>query len=115
MTTISVSYDGPTFPGVAPTPYFPSTTAPTGWYVATICPRCGGGHAHGECPDVRAIEYYPDGRVKRVEYFEGTGRRLTGTVTVTWAKTPLPDDAIVRDWTVYLQALRPTDGREEEE
>jgi len=31
-----------------------------------ICPWCGGYHI-GVCPHVRAIEYHPNGEVKRVE------------------------------------------------
>jgi hypothetical protein len=36
------------------------------------CPHCGPGvlHVGGPCPRVRAVEYYPDGRVKRVEYHD---------------------------------------------
>jgi hypothetical protein len=33
----------------------------------TPCGHCG--HYHGRlCPSVKAIEYYPDGGIKRVEY-----------------------------------------------
>lgn len=32
-----------------------------------ICQHCGVGHI-GVCPWVKAIEYYPDGTVKRVEF-----------------------------------------------
>lgn len=33
------------------------------------CPHCGNAHS-GQCPRVKAIEYYPDGKIKRVEYKE---------------------------------------------
>lgn len=33
----------------------------------TPCGHCGAFHA-GPCPRVKAVEYYPDGTVKRVEY-----------------------------------------------
>lgn len=33
------------------------------------CPHCGNIHS-GQCSRVKAIEYYPDGRVKRVEYHD---------------------------------------------
>ncbi len=33
------------------------------------CPYCGHGHT-GTCPKVRAIDYYQDGTVKRVEFYE---------------------------------------------
>lgn len=44
--------------------YYPSLTAPK-----SKCVHCGhyGGH-DGVCPNVKAIEYYPNGTVKRVEY-----------------------------------------------
>ena len=32
------------------------------------CRHCGYMHPNMPCPRVKAIEYYPDGRVKRVEY-----------------------------------------------
>lgn len=34
---------------------------------STNCPHCGYIHS-GPCPRIKAIEYYPDGTVKRVEY-----------------------------------------------
>jgi len=35
------------------------------------CPHCGLLHLvdSGPCPRIKAIEYYPDGTIKRVEYF----------------------------------------------
>lgn len=33
------------------------------------CPYCGGGHTE-PCPNVKAIEYYQDGSIKRVEFRE---------------------------------------------
>lgn len=44
-----------------------SSAATTG-NIVSPCPHCGMvGHV-GKCPLVSAIEYFPDGRVKRVEY-----------------------------------------------
>lgn len=46
------------------------------------CRFCGQRHGH-LCPYVRAIEYYPDGAVRRVEFYEpqsvtvGDVRRVT--------------------------------------
>lgn len=34
-----------------------------------ICPHCAGWHT-GQCPRVKAIEYFQDGRIKRVEYHQ---------------------------------------------
>jgi len=34
-----------------------------------ICGHCGYGHS-GTCPRIKAIEYYANGTVKRVEYHE---------------------------------------------
>ena len=31
------------------------------------CPHCGK-HHQGACPRVKAIEYYPTGQIKRVQY-----------------------------------------------
>lgn len=33
----------------------------------TNCQFCGGDHGM-QCPSVKAIEYYPDGKLKRVEF-----------------------------------------------
>ena len=41
--------------------------------IHSTCPHCGDWH-NGACPEIRAIEYYPDGRVKRVEYERGQGK-----------------------------------------
>ena len=48
------------------------------WHAPKPCPWCSGFgvqvHHTGVCPRVRAIEYYPDGTVKRVEFWpEGRG------------------------------------------
>ena len=32
------------------------------------CPHCGAGPHQGVCPTIKAIEYYENGQVKRVEY-----------------------------------------------
>ena len=35
------------------------------------CPHCGLlGHMGGPCPRIAAIEYHPDGSIKRVEYVQ---------------------------------------------
>ena len=34
------------------------------------CGYCGGYHTGRACPRVKAFEYHPDGKVKRVEFFE---------------------------------------------
>lgn len=37
-----------------------------------LCGHCGLWHGGiGICPRIKGIEYYPDGTVKRIEYFEG--------------------------------------------
>lgn len=45
-----------------------TTNATTATMIAPLCPRCGGVHVFQQCPQVRAIEYYPDGSIKRVEF-----------------------------------------------
>jgi hypothetical protein len=44
-------------------------TAGYGLFAPTHCVHCGCWHA-GACPRVKAVEYHPDGTVKRVEYHE---------------------------------------------
>ena len=44
-------------------------TTAGGWYVAFICEHCGGNHYSQHCPYIREIEYFEDGRVKRVEFY----------------------------------------------
>ena len=44
-----------------------NTTTTSGVNLAE-CRHCGNYHA-GQCPRVKSIEYYPDGIIKRVEYF----------------------------------------------
>lgn len=34
-----------------------------------LCGHCGMHHS-GSCPHIKAVEYYPDGTVKHVEYYE---------------------------------------------
>jgi hypothetical protein len=46
-------------PTTSTTPYVPSQ-----W---VHCGHCGSHHSV-QCPRIKAIEYYPDGTVKRVEY-----------------------------------------------
>lgn len=42
------------------------------------CQHCGANVIHsGACPRIKAIEYFPDGTMKRVEYHD-------------WLHTPLP-------------------------
>ena len=48
-----------------------STTAPLdAAHVAPKCPRCHGMHRLEQCPQVKSIEYYEDGSVRRVEFHE---------------------------------------------
>jgi hypothetical protein len=58
-----------------PTAAIPHYTAwPSQVQVTPSCRWCGGCH-DGICRHVRAIEYYPDGAVKRVEFFWPEGYR----------------------------------------
>ena len=34
-----------------------------------ICQWCGCGPHIGKCPEVKSMEYHPDGTIKRVEFF----------------------------------------------
>jgi hypothetical protein len=57
---------------------WPSSTAAN----IPVCPRCHGAHALAQCPQVKTIEYYKDGSIRRVEFFETVGSRPIGPVTV---------------------------------
>ncbi len=45
-------------------------------FSSQLCGHCGCYHAVGACPRVKAIEYFPDGTVKRVEYHQGAPQVL---------------------------------------
>lgn len=48
------------------------------------CEWCGVIHLTSKCPQVKAIEYHPNGRVKRVEFHSGkpaTGADLRNMTT----------------------------------
>lgn len=51
---------------------------------APSCPHCGGWPHQGVCPMVQAVEYHPDGTIKRVEYKTSKDYDSTNT---TW---PIP-------------------------
>lgn len=52
------------------------------------CTHCGGIHT-SVCTRVKAIEYYPDGKIKRVEYVDQRPN-FGPTTTVTHQITPAP-------------------------
>lgn len=46
------------------------------------CGHCG--YIHGPiCPRIKAIQYYPNGAVKRVEYNQEPSEPYRGTVTIS--------------------------------
>lgn len=46
------------------------------------CPHCGGMHFNGStCPRISAIEYWPDGTIKRVEYHPAAANPVISTHT----------------------------------
>lgn len=50
------------------------------------CPHCGGIHQDRTCPRIKAVEYHPDGSIKRIEFHEPMiGFQLPG-----WANAPVP-------------------------
>lgn len=51
----------------------------TGTLTLKSCQHCGNVHA-GQCPRVKAVEYYRDGSVKRVEYHAPTDAIPVGSV-----------------------------------
>jgi hypothetical protein len=77
--------------------------ATTGTVSMSTCPHCGGWH-NGACPQVRAIEYWPNGSVKRVEYERGQG----GVPVQQVGRQPLPDDYTIKPiWQVQEQPWMP--------
>ena len=44
-----------------------STAGDSNYYWVTVCQYCGQSHHPEACPRVKSIEYYSDGRVKKVE------------------------------------------------
>ena len=42
------------------------------------CPYCGLNHT-GRCPQIRSIEYYPNGTIKKIEYENGQTPTQTDT------------------------------------
>lgn len=50
--------------------YKPGEPATQDWkYVPFICPFCQQYHT-ANCPKVKALEYWPNGTLKRIEYHE---------------------------------------------
>ena len=37
------------------------------------CPYCSGNHQREHCPRVKGFEYYPDGKIRRVSFWEPQG------------------------------------------
>lgn len=46
------------------------------------CPLCSGKYSYvyhaGHCPQIKAKEYHPNGRVRRIEFTESSGTRIAG-------------------------------------
>lgn len=50
-------------------PFYPSYDKP--YYVTnTTCSHCGMFHPGQTCPRIKAIEYFPNGMIKRIEFKE---------------------------------------------
>jgi len=50
------------------TVYTSTTTDATGWMIQHVCQRCSGSHPIEQCPQVKAIEYDEQHRIKRIEF-----------------------------------------------
>ncbi len=46
------------------------------------CAHCGMYHPNGVCPRIKAIEYWPNGTMKRVEYHATVPERAEPTIQV---------------------------------
>lgn len=58
----------------------PTTTS--GTLSLKTCQHCGGIHS-GQCPRIKAIEYYQNGNVRRVEYHAPTDTVSIGGVSIS--------------------------------
>ncbi len=47
------------------------------------CIHCGYHPHQGNCPRIKAIDYYPDGTIKHVEYHEAIRTNAVSTVQLT--------------------------------
>lgn len=68
MKSVSAAEPATAYTVSAGLPGQPDTTA----VQMATCGWCGGYHS-GTCPKVKAIEYHPDGTVKRVEFISDEG------------------------------------------
>lgn len=59
-----------------------TTTIGTTQYWIALCRWCGYTHS-GVCPRVKAIEYFPDGAVKRVELHDSAFRHILKMPRIT--------------------------------
>ncbi len=58
-----------------PLPEGPYEVAQTDWHYQALpstCGHCGCVHVNQQCPRIKAIEYHPNGTVKRIEYHTPT-------------------------------------------
>lgn len=56
------------------------------------CPHCGRNVAHfGPCPNIAAIEYYPNGTIKRIEYRASASSSVGGV----YVKVTEPTGAVL--------------------
>lgn len=55
------------------------------------CPWCGRSHP-GECPRVKAEEFYPDGNLKRIEFFDARE-------PAAWPQSAKPSSPVA--WTLF--------------
>lgn len=57
------------------------------------CGHCGAYHT-GQCPRIKAIEYYGNGQIKRVEYHDPNPAPLPSAVPPWWPMPWLPGQDI---------------------
>lgn len=64
-------------------PYYEDTTSIINSYFVVICPYCSGNHHKEQCHRVEEIEYYRNGRIKRVKLKKILPVKATIGFTVT--------------------------------
>ncbi len=46
------------------------------------CGKCGMHHTSDLCPDIKMIDYYPDGKIKKVEFYSNYDKRLESAIEI---------------------------------
>lgn len=56
--------------------------------VPTTCQWCGGYHPDRRCPEVKVIEYFNDGVIKRIEFYTPADNHIPLQQPFVWSPYP---------------------------